>query len=371
MKIGKTKKKIIYIAEFSLPNMSAYAVHVLKMCDNLCKHGYDVELVLPFVNNSYFFSKIKKDYLLKNKYKIKSIFKSKFRLNFLLRILFSIRIFFYLKKLSLNIILSRSIIPSLILAFLNIKNTLEIHTEVTGFTYYFFKLNKFKKIKKNIKFVVLNSKLINLLDVKESNTIVLCDSVELKDFLNKKNKINKFTCAYSGSFVQGKGLEIIYQLAKKMPKINFDLYGNVKTLDKNFNFNSKPKNLNFKGFVSYKKITKILQTYKILLMPYQEKVDVLIKGVDVSNYFSPLKLFEYMAAGKVIVASKLKVYSKILKHKRNAILLKPHNINEWIKAINKIFGSSKFDYLGRNAKKDVKKYSWKERAKKIIQFSES
>ena len=81
------------------------------------------------------------------------------------------------------------------------------------------------------------------------------------------------------------------------------------------NFNSKPKNLNFKGFVSYKKITKILQTYKILMMPYQKKVDVLIKGVDVSNYFSPLKLFEYMAAGKIIVASKLKVYSKILKHK--------------------------------------------------------
>ena len=53
--------------------------------------------------------------------------------------------------MSLNIILSRSIIPSLILAYLNLKNILEIHTEVTGFTYYFFKLNKFKKIKKKYK----------------------------------------------------------------------------------------------------------------------------------------------------------------------------------------------------------------------------
>ena len=26
---------IVYIADFSLPNMSAYAVHVLKMCDAL------------------------------------------------------------------------------------------------------------------------------------------------------------------------------------------------------------------------------------------------------------------------------------------------------------------------------------------------
>ena len=30
---SKFRKKIIYVAEFSLPNMSAYAVHVLKMCD--------------------------------------------------------------------------------------------------------------------------------------------------------------------------------------------------------------------------------------------------------------------------------------------------------------------------------------------------
>ena len=60
-------------------------------------------------------------------------------------------------------------------------------------------------------------------------------------------------------------------VSKKCLKL-ISIYGNVKTLDKNFNFNSKPKNLNFKGFVSYKKITKILQTYKILLMHIKKKL---------------------------------------------------------------------------------------------------
>ena len=55
-------------------------------------------------------------------------------------------------------------------------------------------------------------------------------------------------------------------------------------------------------------------------MPYQKKVGVLIKGIDVSNYFSPLKLFEYMASGRIILASKLKVYNNILKHNHNSIL---------------------------------------------------
>ena len=66
MNISKNKKNLIYIAEFSLPNMSAYAVHVLKMCDNFsAKHN--VELIIPYSNSSYNFTKIKRDYLLKKK----------------------------------------------------------------------------------------------------------------------------------------------------------------------------------------------------------------------------------------------------------------------------------------------------------------
>ena len=63
---------------------------------------------------------------------------------------------------------------------------------------------------------------------------------------------------------------------------------------------------------------------------------VLIKGIDVSNYFSPLKLFEYMASGRIILASKLKVYNNILKHNHNSILLNPTNLNAWTKKINEV-----------------------------------
>ena len=65
MKILNFKNKIIYIAEFSLPNMSAYAVHVLKMCDSFSDTN-EVELIIPFKDNKYSFEKIKKSYNLKN-----------------------------------------------------------------------------------------------------------------------------------------------------------------------------------------------------------------------------------------------------------------------------------------------------------------
>ncbi len=368
MKTGKYKKKIVYIAEFSLPNMSAYAVHVLKMCDNLSKLGYEVELILPYIDKSYKFNEIKDDYLLKKKYKICSIFNSRLKLNFIYRIIFSFKILFYIKKIKFNMVLSRSIIPSLVLSIFGFKNILEIHTELSGITSHIFKLTRLDFIKKKMGFIVLNAKLINLLKIDKNQTIILEDAVEFSDFSKKDIKTKKNTCVYSGSFVPGKGIEIIFSLAKKMPQIKFDLYGNIKTLDKNFNLKTKPKNLIFKGFVSYKKIAHKISSYKILLMPYQRKVDVLMKGIDVSSYFSPLKLFEYMAAGRIILASKLKVYNKILKHNKNSILLDPDNIDDWIQTIYKNFKTNKFAYIGKNAKKDVRKYSWRERAKKIVLF---
>ena len=90
-------KKIFYIAEFSLPNQSAYALHVIKMCDGFSAlKNTSVELIIPYINSSYS-KKIKKDYILKYNYKIKSFFFSvKKKLNFILRLIFSIKIKNYL-----------------------------------------------------------------------------------------------------------------------------------------------------------------------------------------------------------------------------------------------------------------------------------
>ena len=44
------KRKLFYIADFSLPNMSAYALHVLKMCDAFSEKKLDVNLLIQFLD---------------------------------------------------------------------------------------------------------------------------------------------------------------------------------------------------------------------------------------------------------------------------------------------------------------------------------
>ena len=101
----------------------------------------------------------------------------------------------------------------------------------------------------------------------------------------------------------------------------------------------------FKGFISYNKLTKKIKKYKILLMPYQKKISVLIKNTQVESYFSPLKMFDYMASGKIIVASDLKVYKHIFKNKINSVLINPNKTYFMGKIYKKCLQFEKFELL--------------------------
>ena len=54
--------KIVYIAETSLTNKSAYTHHVLKMCDAFSKKG-EVELILPYIKENTILKSIKKNFI--------------------------------------------------------------------------------------------------------------------------------------------------------------------------------------------------------------------------------------------------------------------------------------------------------------------
>ena len=92
--------------------------------------------------------------------------------------------------------------------------------------------------------------------------------------------------------------------------------------------------------------------------------------MDLSRSMSPLKMFDYLASGNILLASKLKVYSHILKHKKNAILINNNNMEEWVFWINNIFDNvKKYDFLKKNALKVSKSFTWQNRANKITNFS--
>ena len=61
----------------------------------------------------------------------------------------------------------------------------------------------------------------------------------------------------------------------------------------------------------------------------------------VRKYMSPLKMFDYLAAKMIIIASDLNVYKHILKNNFNCKLVKVNDDREWSKTIVSLMSENK------------------------------
>lgn len=359
------KKKLLYICEVQFPSTSAYAIHVTKMCEAFCNIGYQTTLISPYSSKSV--NKIFNSFNINKRFKFISIFENSKKLSFIPKVYFSLKVIGFLKTKSSNYqIISRSILSSMMLSLFGYQNTLEVHHNIIGLTRLSFQFFKKLNFLKNINYIFLNKSLKNNFLKKENKYLILDDAVCLEDFKIKKN-IKKFkrTCVYIGSFYKGKGFEFIINLAKICEDINFHLYGDKEFLQ-NYEY-QKTKNIKIFDHIPYKKVPLILNNYDVALMPYSTK-NYARGRMEISRSISPLKMFDYLAGKKIILASDLRVYKHILKHKYNSILIDEKNLFLWKKYLLNIFKNlNKYDRLKNNAYKTVKEFTWKNRVKKINQ----
>ena len=111
----------------------------------------------------------------------------------------------------------------------------------------------------------------------------------------------------------------------------------------------------------------LLFNLDILLMPYQKIVQINSKSLNTASYCSPLKMFDYLASGKIIISSNLPGITEILKDKINSLIVESNNVNQWddaIKTILKNKALSKKSSL--NAQKTAINNTWEKRANKMI-----
>jgi glycosyltransferase involved in cell wall biosynthesis len=359
----KNNNKSYYIAEFCLPSKNAYSIHVLKMCDNIKGLKYNLNLIIPCCQTK--FTKIKKDFNLKNRFQIISIFKKKNYINFIDRIIFSLYSAIIVKYNANKLVITRSLLTSFFLSLLRKDHYLEIHGNIYG-------LSKFLLINLNyinshyiIKIIFITKKLAQYYKINKAKYLILPDGFDKKDFnrpFKKTKRIFKFV--YTGSFTEGKGIDIIIKIARLIPDKLFYLYGNQSST-KYYNL---PKNIKIFSHVKYKYIPKIIYNADVLLMPYKEKVfyNNSLKD-DIGNFHSPLKMFEYLASGKLLISSNRKVLKEVLKNRINCLIVKKNKVKNWLECIKYAENNlNKINVIAKYARKEAKKYSWDKRIKKII-----
>ena len=81
---------------------------------------------------------------------------------------------------------------------------------------------------------------------------------------------------------------------------------------------------------------------------------------------SPGKMFEYMAARRLIVSSDLPVIAEVL-NEGNAVLCGPEDIDAWERALSRASMDADWrERLARKARHDVERYTYRSRVRQIF-----
>jgi glycosyltransferase involved in cell wall biosynthesis len=118
----------------------------------------------------------------------------------------------------------------------------------------------------------------------------------------------------------------------------------------------------FTGAVKHHEVPAYLDACNILASPH-------VPLADGSQFFgSPTKLFEYMAMGKAIVASRLGQIGDVLVDQETALLVEPGDAAELAAALGRLAESKDLrQRLGENARRAaVEKHTWRHNAQRVL-----
>ena len=191
-----------------------------------------------------------------------------------------------------------------------------------------------------------------------------------KDGIREKYGIgkNQFLVGFSGVFSYWHGIEVLlegfFRFAKKHSDCHLGMIGGGGALQEYEKLIAKAgmeKRVTFFGIVPFEKVPSLLGSCDLLVSPQ-------VRLIGKSNHQSPIKLFEYMAMEKPIVASRIGQIAQVIRNKENGILVEPGNPEELAEAFSVIYNDRQLaTRLGKNAREDVlKNYNWESNVERIL-----
>ncbi len=173
------------------------------------------------------------------------------------------------------------------------------------------------------------------------------------------------TVAYAGHLYAWKGVDVLLAAISHVPGVQGLVIGGhekeadlarLRALAVRLGVDSR---VTFTGHLAPSDVADRLAEADILVLPNPASA--------ISTHAtSPLKLFEYMAAGKAIVASNLPAIREILTHDVNAVLVTPGDSDALAAGICRLADDGALRaLLGQAARTAVAEYSWDRRAERL------
>jgi glycosyltransferase involved in cell wall biosynthesis len=368
------KQKLYYITNIRMPTERAHGIQIMEMCQAFAAFDHEVELVVPdrktpIKDDPFVYYDIQENFKITKLWTLDLV---KFgRIGFWLQSLSfmeSVAVFALGKD---GIFYTRDELLAVYLNSAGKRVAWEAHMGQKNFIVKILFALK-------IKIVVISEGLKDLyekLGVPVSNLLVAPDGADIDRFDLSLSKADarkqlglpedKTIVLYKGSLEAWKGAGTIAEAARhtEAENLQFVFIGgkpeDVTAFKKEF---EDINNLSILGNRPRKETPIYQKAADILVIPNSAKEDIS------KLYTSPMKLFGYMAGGVPIVASDLPSLREILNESR-AYFFEPDNAKSLAQTIDALLRERDVaENKARVSLEDVRQYSWKKRAEKIISF---
>jgi glycosyltransferase involved in cell wall biosynthesis len=170
----------------------------------------------------------------------------------------------------------------------------------------------------------------------------------------------------TGHLYEGRGAGLFLTLAKLFPEVQFVWIGGRAEDVQSWKQRVVSDNVTFTGFVLNSDLPLYQAAADILLMPYSRSIMGSSGSADSASVASPMKMFEYMAAGRAVLSADLPVIREVL-NESNAAFCEPDDVHSWTSTLETLLhDESRRMALGEQAKRDVRSYTWLARAERIL-----
>ena len=157
--------------------------------------------------------------------------------------------------------------------------------------------------------------------------------------------------------------ELLARLQKRHPGTRLVIAGDGQLraeLERAFARRGLEKLVTITGLLLHEEVPDVIRTFDVALAPYPKH--------DHDFYFSPLKLFEYMACGIPVVAANLGQITETVQHGKNGLLYPPGNLNALTASCERLLDDKPLrQRLGMAAAKLVhRKFTWDGNAARVV-----
>ena len=370
--------KIAQILPAALPAQTANSIQGMKMAQAFVQAGHDLRVIAPGRDPNLPWPELAKQYGLSTQFAIRWLPRSGIWLSYD----YGLRAVFRARHWGADLVYTRLPQAAAYAAWTGLRTVFEVH-DLPARRMASRLMNIFLEGAGAVRLVAITQALADAFEKqfplpdREGFLLVAPDGVDLDRYQDLPTPgaaraalelPERFTAGYTGHLYAGRGIELMLEMAGLRSEINFLLVGGRPediACAQDAAQRLGLKNLTLTGFVPNADLPLYQAASDVLLMPYQSRVAA-SSGGDIAAYLSPMKMFEYLASGRPILASDLPVFGEVLDH-QNAIILPPADADAWVAALDRLQASAhQRKTLAAAARKTVQQYTWEKRAERIL-----